>query len=75
MTPEITLLSKEDVRSVLTMRGIVEATRAAILDHHRKRTQMVKRRYIFLDKGRIGCMAAYIESMGSAGVKIVNTFH
>ncbi|MEM3463127.1 MAG: ornithine cyclodeaminase family protein [Candidatus Bathyarchaeia archaeon] len=75
MANEITLLSREDVQSTLTMRDAIEATRIAIVDHHRKRTQMVKRRYLFLDKGRIGCMAAYIESIGSAGVKVVNTFH
>jgi alanine dehydrogenase len=75
MAPEVTLLSREEVQSVLTMRDTIEATRIAIVDHYRKRTQMVKRRYLFLEKGRIGSMSAYIESLGSAGVKIVSTFH
>jgi len=75
MGHEITLLSKEDVQSILTMKDVIEAMRAALLDHYEKRTQMVGRRYLFLDKGRIGSMSAYVESLGGAGVKIVSTFH
>lgn len=75
MAPEALILSREDVQSILTMRDSIEATRTAIVDHHMKRTQMVKRRYILLDKGRIGSMSAYIESLRIAGVKVVNTFH
>jgi len=75
MANEITLLSKNEVRSILMMRDTMEALRVAFVDHYRKKTQMVRRNYLFPSKGRIGCMGALVESLQSAGYKIVSTFH
>ncbi len=75
MTNQLIVLSKHDVMSVLTMKDIIEAMRIAVKDHSAKKTQMVKRSYLFPSKGRIGVMSAYVESLGTAGTKVVSTFH
>jgi len=68
-------LSEEDVQELLTLEGALHAVRSAFLAHGNRQTQMPSKVYLQFPKyeGDLRTMPAYIEPLGMAGVKIVNS--
>ncbi|MFB3764717.1 MAG: alanine dehydrogenase [Methanotrichaceae archaeon] len=67
-------LSEEDVKSVLNMDEAIAAVESAFKDHGLGKTQMPPKSYLYFTKynGDLRTMPACLESLGAAGVKIVN---
>lgn len=57
------------------MRDTINAMAIAFADHGQRKTQMIRRQYVRPTGGRIGFLSAYVESLETAGVKVVSTFH
>jgi alanine dehydrogenase len=68
-------LSEDDVKSLLTMDDTLEVIEKAFRDHGLGLTQMPSKSYLDFPKynGDLRTMPAYLEGLGYAGVKIVNS--
>lgn len=68
------LLTSADVRSVLDMSRVIEATEEAFRQKATRHTQMPAKTYLFYRKhnGDLRCMPSYIEGKEVSAVKIVN---
>jgi len=69
---DVLWLSEEDVRSLLTMEEAMQAVEEAFREHGLGRAQMPPKSYLYYQEGDLRTMPAYLEDLGSTGVKIVN---
>lgn len=72
----VLLLSRKDVESILSMRETIEAVEKAFREHGLGTVSMPLRPVIRVDKqkGMVAFMPAYIEGMGSLGIKVVSVY-
>ena len=72
---ETLLLTRNDIRNLLTVHDVVDAVEDAFRQKGLKRVQMPPKVYIFFEKvgGDFRVMPAYIEKLNMASVKIVNS--
>ena len=74
MSGEILLISDEEVKRLLSMEETIETVEETFRVKGLGRTQMPPKTYITFDKyrGDVRVMPSYLESLDSAGVKVVN---
>ncbi|MCS7117268.1 MAG: alanine dehydrogenase [Thaumarchaeota archaeon] len=72
---KVLLLKEEEVRSLLTMREAITAVEMAYREKGLARVQMPPKTYLYFDgfDGDLRVMPSYIEAIGMAGVKLVNS--
>ena len=70
----LTFLSMDDVKSLVSMKDIIEVVDEAFREKARGMVQMPPKVYIFFNeyRGDFRVMPAYIPSLKAAGVKVVN---
>ncbi len=70
----VTFLSMDDVKSLVSMKDIIDAVDEAFREKARERVQMPPKVYLFFHEysGDFRVMPAYIPSLKAAGVKVVN---
>ncbi|MBI5253188.1 MAG: alanine dehydrogenase [Euryarchaeota archaeon] len=66
-------LSGSEVRKVLEIGEVIKAVEEAFRQHGLKKVQMPPKIYLSFSNGDLRAMPAYMESLGIAGVKIVNS--
>lgn len=66
-------LSGSDVRKVLKISEVIKVVEEAFRQHGLKKVQMPPKVYLSFSSGDLRAMPAYMESLGIAGVKIVNS--
>jgi alanine dehydrogenase len=66
------LITRTQVRRVLSIELAVEAVEAAFRAYGNGRVQMPAKTYLTFDKGDLRCMPGYLPDLGLAGVKNVN---
>jgi len=71
---QVLLISDKEVKDLLSMDETIEAVEEAFRAKGLSRTQMPPKSYLFFDnyQGDVRIMPSYLESIDSAGVKIVN---
>jgi len=74
MENSILWLNKNDVESLLDMKGTLRVVEEAFRQHGLKKVQMPPKLYLFFEKhnGDLRTMPAYLEEQDITGVKIVN---
>ncbi|MEM1689083.1 MAG: alanine dehydrogenase [Candidatus Hadarchaeales archaeon] len=72
--PKVLILTKSEVESLLSMKETIEAVEEAFREKGMGKVQMPPKSYVFFKEfnGDFRVMPAYLESIGAAGVKIVN---
>lgn len=66
-------LSGSDVREVLEIGEVIKVVEEAFRQHGLRKVQMPPKVYLSFSSGDLRAMPAYMESLGIAGVKIVNS--
>ncbi len=69
---ETLLITRSQVRAVLTMEDALAAVEAVFKAYGEGRTQMPPKSYLVFEKGDLRCMPAYLPEVGLATVKNVN---
>lgn len=70
---KILWLSGSEVRKILEIGEVIKVVEEAFRQHGLKKVQMPPKIYLSFSNGDLRTMPAYIESLGIAGVKIVNS--
>lgn len=72
--PKVLILTRSEVESLLSMKETIEAVEEAFREKGMDKVQMPPKSYVFFKEfnGDFRVMPAYLESIGAAGVKIVN---
>jgi alanine dehydrogenase len=69
---EVTLLTSEEIRQLITLREVIEVVEEAFKQKGEGGVQMPPKVYISFERGDFRTMPAYLPAMRAAGVKIVN---